>query len=266
MTERRVAVKIAYLGRLFSGSQVQPGLYTVEGQVISDLVTTGKGRPEEWFDLKTSSRTDAGVNALGNVIVFNTAFSDNESLLRALNSISRNVYYMSVADVDKDFNPRYANRRRYRYEVTHTDVDIDRMRECAEIFRGHHDFRRFCKYDGKTTETDLTHISVRKEGGSVILEYESRYFLWNMIRRISAAIIEVGRGRATVEEVKEVLDGKEGTFGLGRADALTLMDVIYDGMVFTGYTSKALESRSGESLTAAELEAGFYRSVRGGYE
>ena len=261
MTERRVAVKIAYLGKLFSGSQVQPGLYTVEGQVISDLLTTGKGRPEEWFDLKVASRTDAGVNALGNVIVFNTAFQDNEPLLRALNAVSKNVYYRAIADVDEGFNPRYANVRCYRYVVTHKDVDVMRMRDCAEVFLGYHDFKRFCKYDGKPTDTELARISVIEEGDTIYLEYESRFFLWNMIRRISAAIIEVGRGRATIEEVKEVLDGKEGTFGLGRADALTLTDVMYKDIHFEEYRSDPLENKSGELLTAAELEAGFYGSI-----
>ena len=261
MTERRVAVKIAYLGKLFSGSQIQPEQNTVEGQVISDLVTTGNGRSADWFDLKVASRTDAGVNALGNVIVFNTTFSDNETLLRALNAVSKNVYYRSIADVDGDFNPRYANLRSYRYVVTYKDADIERMRECSKVFLGYHDFKRFCKYDGKPTDTELTHVAVSEENGTVYFEFESRYFLWNMIRRISAAIIEVGRGRATVEEVREVLDGKEGTFGLGRADALTLTDVIYNGLEFKEYRSEPLESKSGELLTAAELEAGFYRSI-----
>ena len=81
------------------------------------------------------------------------------------------------------------------------------------------------------------------------------------VRRISAAIIEVGRGRATIEEVKEVLDGKEGTFGLGRADALTLTDVMYKDIHFEEYRSDPLENKSGELLTAAELEAGFYGSI-----
>ena len=261
MTERRVAVKIAYLGKLFSGSQIQPEQNTVEGQVISDLVTTGNGRPSEWFDLKVASRTDAGVNALGNVIVFNTAFQNNETLLRALNAVSKNVYYKSAADVDENFNPRYANIRSYRYVVTYKNADVEKMRECSKIFLGYHDFKRFCKYDGKPTDTELTRVSVIEENGAVFLEFESRFFLWNMIRRISAAIIEVGRGRATIEEVKEVLDGKEGTFGLGRADALTLTDVVYNGLEFEEYRSEPLESKSGELLTAAELEAGFYRSI-----
>lgn len=261
MTGRRVAVKIAYLGKLFAGSQIQPGQRTVEGQVLSDLLITGSGRPAEWFDLKVASRTDAGVNALGNVIVFNTAFQDNESLLRALNAVSKDVYYRSITDVDVDFNPRYANIRSYRYMVTYKDVDVGMMRECSKVFLGHHDFKRFCKYDGKPTETDLTRISVIEENGSVCFEFESRFFLWNMIRRISAAIIEVGRGRATIEEVRDVLNGKEGTFGLGRPDALTLTDVVYHALDFKEYRSEPLDSKSGELRIAAELDAGFYGSI-----
>ncbi|MBR7123808.1 MAG: tRNA pseudouridine(38-40) synthase TruA, partial [Candidatus Methanomethylophilaceae archaeon] len=193
--------------------------------------------------------------------VFNTAFQDNESLLRALNAVSKDVYYRSVTDVDEDFNPRYANVRSYRYMVTYDDVDVERMRECSKVFLGHHDFKRFCKYDGKPTETDLTRISVIEDDGTVYFEFESRFFLWNMIRRISAAIIEVGSGRATIEEVKAVLEGKEGTFGLGRPDALTLTDVVYYALDFKEYRSEPLESKSGELRIAAELDAGFYRSI-----
>ncbi|MGN1045097.1 MAG: tRNA pseudouridine synthase A [Candidatus Methanomethylophilaceae archaeon] len=261
MNGRRVAVRIAYLGKMFSGSQIQPGLYTVEGQVISDLLATGDGRPEEWFDLKLSSRTDAGVNSYGNVIVFNTAFKDNESLLRALNAVSKNVFYMAIADVDMDFNPRYADSRTYLYKVTCNDADIDRMRECAEIFKGRHDFKRFCKYDGKPTETELTSVKVLESENGIFLEFRSRYFLWNMIRRISSAIIEVGRGRAEISEVEEVLDGKEGNFGLGQADALTLTEVTYDTIEFTEYGSEPLRNRSERLLESAKMEAEFYGYV-----
>ena len=258
MSERRVAVKIAYLGKLFSGSQIQPGLYTVEGQVVSDLLTTGDGRSEEWFDLKVSSRTDAGVNSYGNVIVFNTAFNDNESLLRALNAVSKNVFYLAIADVDNDFNPRYADSRTYLYRITCKDADIDRMRECAEIFRGRHDFKRFCKYDGKPTETELTSVRVLESENGIFLEFKSRYFLWNMIRRISSAIIEVGRGRAEVSDVKEVLDGREGNFGLGQADALTLTEVTYNTIEFIEYVSEPLRNRSERLFESARMETEFY--------
>jgi tRNA pseudouridine38-40 synthase len=260
MNVRRVAVKIAYLGKLFSGSQIQPGLNTVEGQIISDLVTTGDGRPVEWFKLKVASRTDAGVNALGNVIVFNTTFRDNVALLRALNAVTKNVFYRSITDVDEDFNPRYANKRSYKYIVTQTGVDISKMRECSKIFIGHHDFKRFCRYDGKPTDTEIMNISVIDEDVISIM-FESRFFLWNMVRRISAAIIEVGKGKATIEEVREVLNGREGTFGLGRADALTLTDIIYNGLEFKEYTSEPLSNRLLGLLTALELESEFYKSI-----
>ncbi|MBQ6547840.1 MAG: hypothetical protein IJL79_02715 [Candidatus Methanomethylophilaceae archaeon] len=102
---RRVAVRIAYLGKDYSGSQIQPGLRTVMGDVTADLERIGGGRTGEWFDLKAAGRTDKGVNALDNVIVFNTVFDDDEDLLRALNSVSKGIFYRAIATVGVDSIP-----------------------------------------------------------------------------------------------------------------------------------------------------------------
>ena len=71
---RRVAVKIAYLGDEFNGSQIQPTTYnpsirTVAGEILQNLELVDHVPPEK-VDLKFASRTDAGVSALGNVITF----------------------------------------------------------------------------------------------------------------------------------------------------------------------------------------------------
>ena len=122
---RRVAIKIAYMGAGFCGSQYQPGLRTVVGDVISDLIMVHPKRDMEWFDIKPSSRTDAGVNALDNVIAINTDFDDNIVLLRALNSVSKSIFYRGITDVSVDFNPRFANSRVYRYVLPSDGLDID---------------------------------------------------------------------------------------------------------------------------------------------
>lgn len=261
MSRRRVAVRIAYLGKHFSGSQAQPDKYTVAGQIASDLGMINPGRSDEWNDLKIASRTDAGVNAVGNVAAFYTEIEDNGSVLRALNGVTRNVFYTAIADVDDGFRPRHANLRVYRYTVIENGLDIEAMRECAGVFIGEHDFANFCRYDGKPTVTDLRKITLHEEGRALAIGYESRFFLWNMIRRISAALIKVGRGEATVDEVRCALEGEERTFGVGRPDALTLMDVVYDGLEFTPYDSKPFTRRRQDRIVSAELEAGFYRMI-----
>ena len=122
---RRVAVRIAYLGGDFCGSQYQPGYRTVLGDVIIDLERISGGKTGDWFDLKAAGRTDRGVNALDNVIVFNTTFDDDGELLKALNSVSKGIFYRSVATVDENFNPRYANSRTYHYILPSDGLDID---------------------------------------------------------------------------------------------------------------------------------------------
>ena len=97
---RRVAVKIAYLGEDFSGSQIQPAsrnLRTVQGEMLEKLLLIDHV-PEDRIDLKFASRTDAGVSALGNVVAFYTEFGDNDTLLRAINSVSRGIYYRAITD------------------------------------------------------------------------------------------------------------------------------------------------------------------------
>ena len=72
---RRIAVRFAYLGDGFSGSQMQPGARTVEGEMRSALLRVCHLEGDD-LGLSIASRTDKGVNALGNVAAFNTGFED----------------------------------------------------------------------------------------------------------------------------------------------------------------------------------------------
>lgn len=261
MTQRRVAVKIAYSGGDFSGSQVQPELTTVMGEVARVLSVTGDGREEGWFDLKCSSRTDVGVNALGNAIIFTTFFEDNRTMLKALNGSSRTVHFISAADVPDDFNIRHADTRLYRYTMPKSGMDVSRMKECASLFLGYHDFARFCKYDGKPTDMTLESIVLTETEDTVVAEFESRYFLWNQIRRICAAIMAVGKGRSRMEDVRDALNGKAINFGVARADALTLVDVRYEGLEFVREDVNTLRWKKERLLFTNSLERAFLNEI-----
>lgn len=258
---RRVAVKIAYIGAGFNGSQFQPGLRTVEGDILSDLVLIGGGRDAEWFDLKCASRTDAGVNALGNVAVFNTAFGDDGELLKALNAVSKAVYYRAIAEVGGDFNPRWARSRIYKYVLRADGLDKDAAESCLRMFEGKHDFRNFCKYDGRPTEAEIDSASIEWDGDLAVIRFQARFFLWHQIRRIVAAVAAVGRGDASENDVRRALDGEELSFGAARADALTLVDVIYDGPGFYVPDGCILDGRIEEELFACSLRKLFFSSL-----
>lgn len=257
---KRLAVRFAYLGAGFSGSQIQTGLRTVEGEMASALAkVTGSDRDE--LDLRIASRTDKGVNALGNVAVFSTRFDDPHKLLQALNAVSDGVFYTGFAEVDEDFNPRHASSRGYRYILPAEGLDIDLAKQCASLFVGTHDFVRFCRPDGKPTVLTIDRLDVSSEGDLVILTYRARYFLWNMVRRTASAIESVASGRSTTDDVLAALEGRDMNFGVARADALTLTDVAYDGIVFEDHRDAIIDSRSSYGSFTAGLASSFYDSL-----
>ena len=258
---RRVAVRIAYLGKDFCGSQYQPGFRTVMGDIIADLERISGGKTGEWFDLKAAGRTDRGVNALDNVIVFNTTFDDDDGLLKALNSVSKGIFYRSIATVDDGFNPRYANSRTYRYILPSDGIDFDKARECSRLFIGRHDFVRFCKDDDKPTEIDLETVEMVKEGGRIVVTFRSQFFLWNMIRKIMAAVESVGKGERSMDDVRDALNGKEINFGLARPDALTLTEVRYDGLEFREPSGRFYDGRVKEELFSDSIRKDFFDSL-----
>jgi tRNA pseudouridine38-40 synthase len=222
----RAAVKLAYDGRDFYGSQRQPEVPTVEDEVIRCLrkIEAIEGAKEARF--RTASRTDRGVSALGNVVAFDTSFS-KRSLLRALNSASESVYYYAWADVPASFSPRRASARWYRYFLPAEGLDVEMVSNCAELFQGRHDFRRFCKEDKRSTVKTLDKVGVIPLGEFLVIDLEGREFLRNMVRRVVAALQQVGRGRSSLDEVMRALEGENAQFGLVPPENLCLMEVRY---------------------------------------
>jgi tRNA pseudouridine38-40 synthase len=258
---RRVAVKIAYMGEGFNGSQIQPAVRTVEGEVLEKIALVSKVSPEE-LDLRFSSRTDKGVNALGNAISFNSVFTHNSTLLRALNAVGGDIFFRSVCDVPDDFNVRYATSRVYRYILPAEGLDIDLALECADAFIGEHDFARFCKPDNKPTVANVERIDIDVRGDMMILEFEARFFLWNMIRRMVAAIESVAKGIHDLDDVHRALDElQEINFGVARPDALTLLDVNYDWLTFEQADPRQFEERKNEDSFKRGLRGSFYESL-----
>ena len=258
---RRVVVKIAYMGEGFNGSQIQPTGRTVESEVLDKLTLVSKISPEE-LDLKFSSRTDKGVNALGNAICFNSVFTHNSTLLRALNAVGGDIFFRSVSEVPDDFNVRYATSRVYRYILPAEGLDIDLALECADVFIGEHDFSRICKPDNKPTVANVERIDIDVRGDMMIIEFEARFFLWNMIRRMVAAIESVAKGIHDLDDVHRALDDlQEINFGVARPDALTLLDVNYDWLTFEQADPLQFEERKNEDSFKRGLRSAFYDSL-----
>ena len=244
-----LAFKFGYNGRNFDGyayQNIPDPPKTVELSILEALSTVMDRGKEDLgvfhkdMSFRSASRTDKGVSALGNVISFETD-RDPEEMAKALNSLVKGCFFWSFAKVGKEFRPRKASSRWYRYHLSgdFQDYELRRMVNTANLFFGEHDFRNFCKKDqsddDKTTVREIFDIDVELEGGNVIIDIKANGFLWHMVRKIVWTLERSARDDIAMAEVYNHLD--EGAdslnIGLAPAEPLVLMDVEYEGIEFT---------------------------------
>lgn len=227
----RIALKIAYVGTGYHGSQVQPDVATIEGELfnaLTDLEIIGDPKSARF---SSSGRTDAGVHAREQIIAFDTD-KPNLAIPRVVNSkLPNSIWAWAHAEVPDDFDPRRkAVARRYRYILSGEQYDISRIRAASKILVGEHDFANFCnKGEEKTTIRNVERIDVRVSGTLTKIDVQANSFLWNMVRKMVTALTMVGSGVREEEWLTQMLNPQSYEEGLESSPAygLTLMEVIY---------------------------------------
>jgi tRNA pseudouridine38-40 synthase len=222
--EHAVAVKLAYDGSSFFGFQRQPERTTVEGSVISALQSIGAINSAKDSAFRSSSRTDRGVSALGNIVSFRTAFPLN-SLCSAVNSELRGVWAYSIAEVKSDFNPRWARSRWYRYHLPKRTQDVDVMKRLASRFEGTHDFSAYARRDDRDPIRTIDSIDIAESGCFILLDFRAESYLWNMVRRIVWVIDASSTGEIDHAALGPEAERSPRRIGLAPPEALVLMDV-----------------------------------------
>jgi len=243
----RHALKIAYDGPKFSGSQRQPKVRTVDGECIFVLRRIGAIEDARESRFQSASRTDAGVSAAGNVIAFDSAMG-NKALLGAFNSRARDVWAWGVASVPDGFNPRRAKRRWYRYHLSGR-LDAEKASAAARLFQGSHDFRWFTRARSGTVKT-LETVQAFRKGDFVCLDVKGQSFLWGMVRRIASCIEAYCLADVTLNQIERTLAGEKNDFGLARPEPLVLVDVD------CGFEFDRLRSRKIQEEISSRLDAG----------
>ncbi|KYK28607.1 MAG: hypothetical protein AYK23_00020 [Candidatus Proteinoplasmatales archaeon SG8-5] len=207
----KYALKFAYDGQAFEGYARQPGMRTVEGEVIETMQSLGIIEDPRSNAFQSASRTDRGVSAAGNVIAVVTGF-DKDALIPALNSKLDGAVFWGIAQVEGGFNARHARERWYRYILHRTRMpDPNELQTAANQFVGEHDFCDYAKKDTGEENTVLTINSIDINGNAdfIFIDIKAERFLWQMVRRLVSSMMDGGTGPAPAEN-------------------LILMDVAYD--------------------------------------
>lgn len=230
-TARRFRATVEYDGTEFSGFQLQPGSRTIQGELEAALARLSGGIRQP---VVGAGRTDAGVHATGQVIVFTYPGSLSvEALTEALNgTLPPDVAVRDLRRAPAGFNPRYAARyREYRYSIwngprsplrertalwVRQDLDVAAMARAATALEGRHDFSAFGGADPQPVRT-VHRLRVRRDGSLVTIDVRADAFLRGMVRRIVAALLAVGKGQLEASAVPGLLTG--GAPALGGAAA-----------------------------------------------
>lgn len=226
MKLRNIKLTIKYDGTHYAGWQYQKNARTVQEAIETVL----KKITGEKVNLTGSGRTDSGVHALAQVANFKTRSRlPLKRLYMALNScLPDDIMVSAVEEAGCRFNAQHdAKSKIYRYTISNNDfvdpfikryaarcfyrIDVNTMRKAARCLLGRHDFSSFQTKDGEERDSTrrLKKIKIARSGDLIYIEMEADGFLYNMARNIVGTLIEAGRGKMTVRDVRAALDKKD---------------------------------------------------------
>ena len=225
---RRLKVTLEYDGTNFAGFQKQTGtgIRTVQGVLEEslkrltgeDILTIGAGR------------TDSGVHALGQVVHLDTCSPIPLDRFPAALSgqLPPDVVALDAALVDASFHARYkAIAKRYSYLVFNSgmhqalwrnycyrfpsSLDMVTMQKGAAVLTGEHDFMAFSAAGSsvKSTVRRIFSFNVEHQGDWVKITVTAGGFLYKMVRLMVGTLLDVGRGKLSPDQVKEILEAGE---------------------------------------------------------
>jgi tRNA pseudouridine38-40 synthase len=224
---RNIKLTIEYDGTAYHGWQIQPGLRTIQGVIRKQIAQI----TQQEVNLIGAGRTDAGVHALGQVANFQTKSTiDLPSLQRGLNSLlPPDIVITEAEEVAEGFHARFNARcKTYEYHILnqpypsailrdyawfmHNELDLSSMRKCGKLLVGSHDFSSFRASGDESRHSirEVIRLEIEhRKGNLVVIVIEANAFLREMVRSIVGTLVDVGRGKTTFSEFKEIFQAHD---------------------------------------------------------
>ncbi len=216
---------LEYIGKNYVGFQRQKNGMSIQ-QTIENVIEKTLG---EKVTLTASGRTDAGVHAMGQVVNF---FSHTDIPAERL-AIVINSHLPDDIRIKQSFavsplfhSQKSAIKKTYLYKiftgeefsVFHHDFflsmpqkyDLSLLNAAAKTLIGTHDFATFVAsgHTAKSTIRTIFSAQFTQEGDYLFFEITGNGFLYNMVRIITGTLLDVGCGKTTLDEFKEIFHSK----------------------------------------------------------
>ncbi|MFO7554037.1 MAG: tRNA pseudouridine(38-40) synthase TruA [Desulfobacterales bacterium] len=240
-------ITIEYDGSAYHGWQRQTMDRTIQGEIETALMTMAGNR----VALTGSGRTDAGVHAYNQVANFQCETQLTPGVFqKGLNSLlPEDIVITSCEVVPEEFHAQYdAKSKTYHYRILNRpipvaisrqyawhirkELDLDAMRGALHFIVGTHDFKAFEGSGSPRADTIRCIINAdlfKTDDGYVVLKIEGDGFLRFMVRNIVGTLVDVGLGKITPDDFKQILVSKDRNLAgiTAPAHGLFLMTVRY---------------------------------------
>ncbi len=241
----RYKATVVYDGTNYNGWQIQPNGETIQNQIQQALYNL----TQQNIHITGAGRTDKGVHAVEQVFHFDCdkVFLNFE---RAINSqLPDDIYVSSCLRVPDSFHARYDAKwkfysymvntaaynplqRNYAYQLCEP-LDVEKMRTASKVFVGEHDFTSFNAtklFEISDQVRTIYSIDITENNGIISFDIIGNGFLRHMVRMIVGTLIEVGKGKLSIEEIEDMLvqEDKETVHYNAPACGLYLIKIGYD--------------------------------------
>ncbi len=224
----RYFIHLAYNGASYCGWQTQPELPTVQLTLEQALSTLLRQK----IAVVGCGRTDTGVHASDFYAHFDVMADGDEAQLQTAdlvfklnNILPADIAVYDIFPVAANAHARFdATARTYQYHVSQQRLpfrqgqycriyyrpNIDRMNEAAKVLMEYDDFTSFAKLHTQV-KTNICHLSMAhwdEVGDEYVFTIRSNRFLRNMVRSVTGTLLDVGRGKLSIDGLREIIEKK----------------------------------------------------------
>ncbi|QLE01691.1 tRNA pseudouridine(38-40) synthase TruA [Galbibacter sp. BG1] len=245
----RYFLELSYNGKHYHGWQYQPNAITVQ-EVLEKALST---LMRQEIQILGAGRTDAGVHGKQMYAHFDVENTiKREEMLYKLNSfLPPDIAIKDIIPVKEDAHARFdAEQRSYEYWIVReknpfytdyaynlkADLNLEAMNEAAKILLKHKDFQCFSKSntDVKTYLCDVRRAEWVEKEDLLVFHITADRFLRNMVRAVVGTLLNVGIGKASVEDVENIINSKSRSKAGASVPAhgLYLTEVVYPNRIY----------------------------------
>jgi len=220
----RYFIKLAYKGTNYHGWQYQPNAITVQELVNKALSTILKSK----IDIVGAGRTDAGVHASEFYAHFdvNIKIKKDEVVYKTNAILPNDIVIYSIFKTNSNLHARFdATSRSYEYHIflgrnpfkidtswqlINKNFDINAMNEASKLLFSYENFKCFSRSntDVRTYNCKIFNAEWILKGSELIYYISADRFLRNMVRAVVGTLLEIGKGKLSLEDFKSIIESK----------------------------------------------------------